>query len=65
MQPPAADLYRDALSEDSSWSNDTLKKLGHSNTYTFAKAVCEHLVRERSSCASRSQFTYDLGEVDL
>eukprot|EP00931_Biecheleriopsis_adriatica_P019130 TRINITY_DN1313_c0_g1_i1.p1 TRINITY_DN1313_c0_g1~~TRINITY_DN1313_c0_g1_i1.p1 ORF type:complete len:2114 (+),score=427.23 TRINITY_DN1313_c0_g1_i1:68-6409(+) len=39
----AMELYRDAISHGS-WALTALKELGFSNTYTFSKAIAEHLV---------------------
>ncbi|CAK9108699.1 unnamed protein product [Durusdinium trenchii] len=39
----AMELYRDAMSHGS-WAKTAMRELGFPNTYTFAKAIAEHLV---------------------
>ena len=42
-------LYEDMLSERPDWAHGTMRALDHANTYTFTKAVCEHLLRIRAA----------------
>lgn len=45
----AMELYRDAISHGS-WAEKAMRELGFPNTYTFTKAIAEHLILK--SCAA-------------
>eukprot|EP00927_Polykrikos_kofoidii_P064301 TRINITY_DN5943_c0_g1_i2.p1 TRINITY_DN5943_c0_g1~~TRINITY_DN5943_c0_g1_i2.p1 ORF type:complete len:2210 (-),score=393.95 TRINITY_DN5943_c0_g1_i2:143-6772(-) len=42
------ELYRDAVN-DGRWSGKVMRELGFPNTYTFAKAIAEHIATRRCS----------------